>query len=123
MRVPPAHALRDPRHRRPPAPAAAAAAAALLLLLLLLPCAGEQLAHGLLAHRAHGGIIRYMITNETLLHKNPTTGKPQVIGLGWLDDSMTPHGPTEVSQNVYLLSRRGPVYRRMPAVLTPTATR
>jgi hypothetical protein len=28
-----------------------------------------------------------------------------------------------VSQNVYLLSRRGPVYRRMPAVLTPTATR
>jgi serine/threonine protein phosphatase PrpC len=29
----------------------------------------------------------------------------------------------QVSQNVYLLSRRGPVYRRMPAVLTPTATR
>ena len=36
-----------------------------------------------------------MVTNETLLHKNPVTGKPQVIGLGWLDDSMTPHGPTE----------------------------
>jgi hypothetical protein len=29
----------------------------------------------------------------------------------------------QVSQNVYLLSRCGPVYRRMPAVLTPTATR
>jgi hypothetical protein len=28
-----------------------------------------------------------------------------------------------VSQNVYLLSRRGPVYRRMPAVFPPTATR
>ena len=41
----------------------------------------------------------YMITNETLLHKNPTTGKPQVIGLGWLDDSMTPHGPTEEDRN------------------------
>jgi hypothetical protein len=40
-------------------------------------------------------VNEYMVTNETLLHKNPTTGKPQVIGLGWLDDSMTPHGPTE----------------------------
>lgn len=40
-----------------------------------------------------------MITNETLLHKNPQTGKPQVIGLGWLDDSMTPHGPTEEDRN------------------------
>ena len=44
-------------------------------------------------------IDEYMITNETLLHKNPTTGKPQVIGLGWLDDSMTPHGPTEEDRN------------------------
>ena len=25
-------------------------------------------------------IDEYMVTNETLLHKNPTTGKPQVIG-------------------------------------------
>lgn len=40
-----------------------------------------------------------MVTNETLLHKNPKTGKPQVIGLGWLDDSMTPHGPTEEDRN------------------------
>jgi len=40
-----------------------------------------------------------MVTNETLLHKNPKTGKPQVIGLGWLDDSMTPHGPTEEDKN------------------------
>ena len=40
-------------------------------------------------------VDEYMVTNETLLHKNPSTGKPQVIGLGWLDDSMTPHGPTE----------------------------
>jgi hypothetical protein len=30
------------------------------------------------------------VTNETLLHKDPTTGEPQVIGLGWLDDSMSP---------------------------------
>jgi hypothetical protein len=44
-------------------------------------------------------INEYMVTNETLLHKNPTTGKPQVIGLGWLDDSMTPHGPTEEDRN------------------------
>jgi hypothetical protein len=29
-----------------------------------------------------------MISNETLLHKNPQTGEPQPIGLGWLDDSM-----------------------------------
>jgi len=44
-------------------------------------------------------INEYMVTNETLLHKNPVTGKPQVIGLGWLDDSMTPHGPTEEDGN------------------------
>ena len=31
-------------------------------------------------------INEYMVTNETLLHKNPKTGKPQVIGLGWLDE-------------------------------------
>ena len=35
-------------------------------------------------------VDEYMVTNETLLHKNPKTGKPQAIGLGWLDDSMTP---------------------------------
>ena len=40
-----------------------------------------------------------MVTNETLLHKNPKTGEPQVIGLGWLDDSMTEHGPTEEDRN------------------------
>jgi len=40
-----------------------------------------------------------MITNETLFHKNPVTGEPQVIGLGWLDDSMTPQGPTEEDKN------------------------
>ena len=27
------------------------------------------------------------------------TGKPQVIGLGWLDDSMRPQGPTEEDRN------------------------
>ena len=42
---------------------------------------------------------RYMVTNETLYHKDPVTGRPQVIGLGWLDDSMTPHGPTEEDPN------------------------
>ena len=31
---------------------------------------------------------RYMVTNETLDHKNAQTGEPQAIGLGWLDDSM-----------------------------------
>ena len=41
-----------------------------------------------------------MISNETLLHKDPKTGIPQVIGLGWLDDSMTPNGPTEEDKNV-----------------------
>eukprot|EP00656_Telonema_subtile_P001746 TRINITY_DN10758_c0_g2_i2.p1 TRINITY_DN10758_c0_g2~~TRINITY_DN10758_c0_g2_i2.p1 ORF type:complete len:445 (-),score=93.61 TRINITY_DN10758_c0_g2_i2:229-1563(-) len=40
-------------------------------------------------------IHEYMVTNETLLHKNPSTGEPQPIGLGWLDDSMTLTGPTE----------------------------
>lgn len=36
-----------------------------------------------------------MISNETLFHRHPTTGEPQPIGLGWLDDSMTLNGPTE----------------------------
>ena len=40
-------------------------------------------------------INEYMISNETLFHKNPSTGKPQVIGLGWLDDNMSPRGPSE----------------------------
>jgi len=44
-------------------------------------------------------INEYMISNETLLHKNPDTGKPQQIGLGWLDDSMTINGPTEEDRN------------------------
>jgi hypothetical protein len=38
-----------------------------------------------------------MVTNETLYHKDPITGAPQPIGLGWLDDSMTMGGPTEES--------------------------
>jgi len=32
-------------------------------------------------------------------HKNPETGEPQPIGLGWLDDAMTPTGPTESDTN------------------------
>ena len=40
-----------------------------------------------------------MVTNETLYHKNPKTGEPQVIGLGWLDDSMRKNGPTEEDRN------------------------
>lgn len=41
----------------------------------------------------------YMISNETLYHKNPVTGEPQMISLGWMDDSMTPDGPTEEDPN------------------------
>eukprot|EP00035_Acanthoeca_spectabilis_P024842 m.455618 g.455618 ORF g.455618 m.455618 type:complete len:638 (+) comp20907_c0_seq1:3-1916(+) len=44
-------------------------------------------------------INEYMISNETLLHKDPLTGEPQPIGLGWLDDSMQPGGPTEEDRN------------------------
>ena len=44
-------------------------------------------------------VNEYMVTNETLFHKNPVTGEPQPIGLGWLDDSMTPNGPTEEDPN------------------------
>jgi hypothetical protein len=44
-------------------------------------------------------ISEYMISNETLLHKNPITGEPQAIGLGWLDDSMEMNGPTEEDPN------------------------
>ena len=40
-------------------------------------------------------ISEYMITNETLLHRNPGTGRPQPIGLGWLDDEMDMRGPSE----------------------------
>ena len=40
-----------------------------------------------------------MISNETLFHKDPATGKPQPIGLGWLDDSMQLVGPTEEDKN------------------------
>jgi hypothetical protein len=29
------------------------------------------------------------------LHRNPVTGEPNPINLGWLDDSMTLNGPTE----------------------------
>lgn len=44
-------------------------------------------------------VNEYMITSETLLHKNPQTGEPQPIGLGWLDDAMRSNGPTEEDQN------------------------
>jgi hypothetical protein len=44
-------------------------------------------------------VNEYMVTAETLLHRNPVTGEPQPIGLGWLDDSMTPNGPTEEDPN------------------------
>lgn len=44
-------------------------------------------------------IHEYMITNETLFHKNPITGETQMISLGWLDDSMTLSGPTEEDSN------------------------
>ena len=44
-------------------------------------------------------INEYMITDETLFHKNPATGKPQPINLGWLDDSMRMDGPTEEDKN------------------------
>ena len=44
-------------------------------------------------------INEYMISNETLFHKNPITGESQVIGLGWLDDAMHTTGPTEEDKN------------------------
>lgn len=44
-------------------------------------------------------VNEYMISNETLLHKDPVTGKPQPIGLGWLDDSMSGKGPSEEDRN------------------------
>lgn len=44
-------------------------------------------------------VNEYMLSNETLFHKDPVTGAPQMIGLGWLDDSMTPNGPTEEDKN------------------------
>jgi hypothetical protein len=44
-------------------------------------------------------IYDYMISNETLTHVNPQTGEPQMISLGWMDDSMTLNGPTEEDSN------------------------
>lgn len=44
-------------------------------------------------------INEYMVSNETLFHRNPATGQAQPIGLGWLDDSMKPGGPTEEDKN------------------------
>jgi hypothetical protein len=41
----------------------------------------------------------YMVSNQTLLHRDPQTGGKQVIGLGWLDDAMSVHGPTEEDVN------------------------
>jgi hypothetical protein len=34
-------------------------------------------------------INEYMVTNETLYHKDPATGEPQVIGLGAPSYSLT----------------------------------
>jgi hypothetical protein len=50
-------------------------------------------------------INEYMITNETLFHKDPKTGAPQPIGLGWLDDRMDLGGPSEESP--YYISDTG----------------
>lgn len=44
-------------------------------------------------------INEYMVSNETLYHKNPITGESQAIGLGWLDDVMHASGPTEEDKN------------------------
>ena len=44
-------------------------------------------------------INEYMVTNETLHHTDPVTGKAQPIGLGWLDDSMSMGGPSEEDKN------------------------
>lgn len=44
-------------------------------------------------------VNEYMVTDETLYHKNPHTGEPQPIGLGWLDDAMGMHGPSEEDRN------------------------
>ncbi len=65
---------------------------ALVLSRMLMPC--------VLPHFLCRWVNEYMISNETLLHKDPTTGAPQVIGLGWLDDSMQLSGPTEEDKHV-----------------------
>jgi len=44
-------------------------------------------------------VNEYMVTNETLFHKDPATGEPAPIGLGWLDDSMSLAGPSEEDRN------------------------
>jgi hypothetical protein len=44
-------------------------------------------------------INEYMLSNETLYHTDPKTGAKQVIGLGWIDDAMSPSGPTEEDRN------------------------
>ena len=44
-------------------------------------------------------INEYMVTNETLFHKDPVSGQPQAIGLGWIDDAMSASGPTEEDHN------------------------
>jgi hypothetical protein len=46
-----------------------------------------------------------MVTEETLYHKDPATGKPQPIGLGWLDDYMKITGPTE--ENPFYIADTG----------------
>ena len=51
-------------------------------------------------------VNEYMVTNETLLHKNPVTGEPQPINLGWLDDSMGSTGPSEEDKR-YMLDTCG----------------
>lgn len=55
---------------------------------------------------SHRWINEYMISNETLLHKDPATGASQVIGLGWLDDSMKLSGPTEEDKHVRCVRMR-----------------
>ena len=40
-------------------------------------------------------VNEYMISNETLQHRDPNTGRPQIINLGWLDDKMGMGGPSE----------------------------
>ena len=63
-------------------------------------CDGEMLVGSGISVAATVCRSRYMISNETLFHKNPQTGEPQMIGLGWLDDSMQLKGPTEEDKNV-----------------------
>ena len=58
------------------------------------PCAEYIFMHGAPGFR-DWYINEYMLGEQTLRHKDPATGEPQPIGLGWLDDGIDMTGPSE----------------------------